>query len=148
MKRAALLDGLDRATDSATVYAIQRGLPLAINKKSTIIGSLLIQKNDDNLYDILDSDKNVLFKNISGYDVAVIISQRYNSGERAIIKEVLDLEHRFVKFHTDMIHYLHCMKNAKKKDSLRLAILEDKFQIAEAYARSIKDKIASFKRLK
>jgi hypothetical protein len=47
-----------------------------------------------------------------------------------------------------MIHYLHCMKTTKKKNADRLAILEDKFQVAEIHAKNIKDQLTLFKRMK
>jgi hypothetical protein len=143
-----LVERLDEATDLAATFAMQRGLPLAISKKSILIGSLVIEKNSKGFYDIIQADRNKLYEDISVFDVAVIIAQRYNSGERSVIKEVLDLERKFVKYHTDMIHYLHCMKSAKKKNPERLAILEDKFQVAELYAKDIKDQLALFKRMK
>ena len=148
MNKTKVLDTLDKVTDDTTIFAIQKGLPLILSKKSALIGNLLIEKNVNSFYDIYLPDKQILFENISSFDVAVIIAQRYNSGEHKIIHEVLELEEKFVKFHTDMVHYLHCMKSAKKKDSDRLLILEDKFQIAELRARNVKDKIISFKRFK
>jgi hypothetical protein len=141
-----LINTLDKATDGATILVLQRGLPLIVSKKSALIGNLLIEKNQDGFYDIYLPERIPLYENISGFDVAVIIAQRYSSGEHTIIREVLSLEEKFVKFHTDMIHYLSCMKSTK--DSIRLAILEDKFQVAELHAKDIKDKITSFKRLK
>ena len=147
MRNARLLDKLNRATDRAVTYAMQNGTPLAISKKSTLIGSLVIEKNKMGFYDIIKVDRSKLYENISVFDVAIIVAQRFNSGELSVIKEVLELERRFAKYHTDMIHYLHCMKS-KKKDTARLAILEDKFQVAEIHAKNIKDQLTFFKRMK
>ena len=143
-----LLEKLDQATDRAAIVAMQRGLPLGISKKSVLIGNLVIEKNTNGLYDIIKANRNILYRDISVFDVAIIVAQRYNSGEYSTIREVLNLEKQFVKYHTDMTHYLHCMKTAKKKDYERLAILEDKFQIAELHAKNIKDQLAHFKRMK
>jgi len=148
MRNARLLDKLNRATDRAVTYAMQNGTPVAISKKSTLIGSLVIEKNKMGFYDIIKVDRSKLYENISVFDVAIIVAQRFNSGEHSIIKEVLELERRFAKYHTDMIHYLHCMKSAKKKNADRLAILEDKFQVAEIHAKNIKDQLTFFKRMK
>ena len=81
--------------------------------------------------------------------MAVIVAQRYNHHETGVIKQVLILEDKFSKYHTDMIHYLHCMKAAKRKQDIdRLAILEDKFQLAEQRAKDTRDSISVFKRVK
>jgi hypothetical protein len=149
MNKASLLGKLSIATDKAASLVIQRGLPVTINKKSTIIGSTVVEKNDNGSYNVVSFDKKVLFENISVFDVAVIIAQRYNQQEHGVIKQVLYLEERFSKYHTDMIYYLHCMKSAKKKKDLdRFLILEDKFQVAEQYAKNTRDSISIFKRVK
>lgn len=149
MNRIDLLERLDRATYRAATYAIQRGNPLSIDKKSIMIGSTLIEKNNYGTYDIISFDKSKLFENISVFDVAIIIAQRYNMNEYGVIKQVLILEEKFSKYHTDMLHYLNCMKSAKKKHDLeRMAILEDKFQMAEQFAKDTRDRISSFKRIK
>ena len=45
-----------------------------------------------------------------------------------------------------MIHYLNCLKGARKRrDIERMAILEDKFQIAEILAKHARNGIAVFK---
>ena len=91
----------------------------------------------------------MLFENISVFDVAVIVAQRYNSGAMRDVERVLQLEQKFSKYHIDMLHYLHCMKVARKKnDAERSAILEDKFSMAELLAKNTRDKIANFKRVK
>lgn len=145
---AWILNELKKTTDKAAAYAIQRGTPMAISKKSTLIGSLVIEKNKKGFYNIIKPNKDILYGDISVFDVAIIIAQRYNSGEHLVIREILELEKRFSKFHTDMVYYLHCMKSAKKTDNQRLAILEDKFQLAEIHAKNIKDKLTLFKRVK
>lgn len=59
------------------------------------------------------------------------------------------LEEKFSKHHTDMLHYLNCLKGAKKnRDLERMAILEDKFQVSEMLAKQARDSILNFKRLK
>lgn len=149
MNKAFLLDKLDRATDKATAYAIQRGSLLSVNSKSMLIGRVLVEKNTTGTYDVLLFDRTPLFNNISVFDVAVIIAQRYHKNELGAVRQVLHLEERFSKYHTDMMHYLHCMRSAKKDhDDERMAILEDKFQMAEQCARDTRDKISSFKRTK
>jgi len=147
--RDTFLEHLDKATDRAASFAIQRGMPIPISSKSTMIGNTFVVKNVLGLYDVLNFDRTPLFLNISVFDVAVIIAQRYTSNESGTIRQVLQLEERFVKYHTDMIHYLHCMKSAKnKRDAERMAILEDKFQIAEQQAKNTRDRISIFKRVK
>ena len=148
MDRTELLEKLGRATDRAATFALQRGVPVPISKKSVLIGNVFIEKNKFG-YNVVALDRMKLYENISVFDVAVIIAQRYNSGEMSAIKQVLFLEDRFTKYHIDMIHYLHCMRSAKKKNDVeRMAILEDKFQVAESLARNIRDRIAFFKRVK
>lgn len=106
-------------------------------------------KNKLGLYDVVKPPDNHLYENISVFDVAVIIAQRYNAGETSIIKKILILEDRFTKHHNDMIHYLNCLKGAKKRrDIERMAILEDKFQVAEILAKNARDSISIFKRVK
>lgn len=149
MDRPALLEQLDNATDKAATYAVQRGMPMKLSSKSVMIGNTFIEKNTTGAYDVLGYNKTVLFENISVFDVAVIIAQRYNANELGVIRQVLTLEEKFSKYHSDMIHYLNCMKSAKKKqDSERMAILEDKFQMAEQLARNTRDRISVFKRVK
>ena len=148
MDRTELLEKLGRATDRAATFALQRGVPVPISKKSVLIGNVFIEKNKFG-YNVVALDRMKLYENISVFDVAVIIAQRYNSGEISAIKQVLFLEDRFTKYHIDMIHYLHCMRSAKKKNDVeRMAILEDKFQVAESLAKNIRDRIAFFKRVK
>lgn len=149
MDKPALLDKLERATDRAAGMAIQRGMPIPVSNKSVMIGTTLIEKNSTGMYNVVSIDRNVLFEDISVFDVAVIIAQRYNQHDLGTIKQVLFLENRFSKYHTDMLHYLHCMKSAKKKkDEERMAILEDKFHLAEQHAKDTRDRISVFKRAK
>lgn len=149
MDRSGLLNTLSRATDRATSFAIQRGMPIQVSKKSVMIGDTIIEKNKNGFYDILSFNKSKLYENISVFDVAVIVAQRYNRRESGVIKQVLTLEEQFSKYHNDMIHYLHCMKSAKKKQDVdRMAILEDKFQLAEQRAKDTRDSISVFKRVK
>ena len=120
-----------------------------MSKRSTLIGNVFVEKNVKGFYDVLKFDRSLLYGDISVFDVAIIIAQRYNAGETSAIKKVLYLEERFSKHHTDMIHYLHCMKGAKKNhDNERMAILEDKFQVSESLAKITRDKISVFKRIK
>lgn len=148
MNRPDLLNQLNVATDRAALFALQRGVPVPISKKSILIGNVFIEKNKLG-YTVIALDRIRLYENISVFDVAVIVAQRYNAGETSAIKQVLYLEDRFSKYHTDMTHYLSCMKSAKKKnDSERMAILEDKFRVAELLAKNIRDRISSFKRVK
>jgi len=147
MSRKTLIDKLNKVTDKAATIAIKRGYPIPISKKLSLVGNLCIEKNKDGFYDIKTTDKKVLYENIFGYDIAVVIAQRFNQGEISAIKKVLSIEEDFIKYHTDMVHYLNCMRTAKKnKDYDRLFILEDKFQLAEMHAKNIKDRLTSFKR--
>lgn len=149
MNKNKLVKKLDMATDKALKVAMKEGSPIPLSKKVTLVGFLRIEKNKDNLYDILNTTGTILFNNISVFDIAVIIAQRYNKTDFKTIEKIIILEERFSKFHLDMIHYLHCMKSAKRDNDLqRFAILEDKFHEAELYAKSIKEKITIFKRMK
>jgi len=149
MNRENLLDKLDRVADKAASYAITRGYPISVSKNSTLVGNVSVEKNSKDLYNVMTLDKHILYEDISVFDVAVIIAQRYNAGETHIVKQVLALEERFSKYHTDMIHYLHCLKGAAKRhDTERMAILEDKFQVSEILAKNTRDRITNFKRVK
>ena len=149
MERPELLDRLNKATDKAASYAIQRGLPIPSKKSGIWVGNTFIKKNKKGFYDIFTLDKKQLFSDIMVFDVATIISQRYTNGEFKTIEKVLALEYIYAKHHTDMLHYLHCMKGAKRRNDYNtMAILEDKFQIAESRARKTRDSIVFYKRVK
>jgi hypothetical protein len=149
MDRVALLDKLDKATDRGAQLAISRGIPVRISRKATLIGNTIVIKNLNSLYNVVSPNGLLIYEDISVFDIAVIIAQRYNSGEMATIKKVLALEERFSKYHNDMIHYLDCLKFAKKRHDIeRMAILEDKFQVAETSARNTRNSISVFKRIK
>lgn len=148
MDRSSLLDRLDKATELAAKIAVQRR-SIDLPKKMVPVGTVYVQLGKNNLYNILNYKHEIIFKDISVFDVAVIIAQRFSAGENSAIKKILFLESCFSKQHTDMVHYLSCMKHAKtKKDTERLCILEDKFQTAEMRARMLRDRISSFKRAK
>jgi hypothetical protein len=149
MNRAMLLDRLDKATDRAVSFAITRGDPIRVSKKSTLIGNTFVEKNAAGLYDVVLPNRVKLFGDISVFDVAIIVAQKYNNGESSAIKKILAKEEIFVKHHNDMIHYLNCLKSAKKRHDIeRMAILEDKFQVAEILARGARNSISIFKRVK
>lgn len=149
MKKKRLLEKLDRATDVAVSLAIDKCYPIKVSNKSTIIGNTFVEKNSNGYYDVVSPGGTVLYRDIYVFDIAVIIAQRYNAGETAVIKKVMALEEKFSKHHTDMLHYLNCLKGAKKnRDLERMAILEDKFQVSEMLAKQARDSILNFKRLK
>jgi len=149
MNKENLLKKLDKATSRAASISIQRGIPIAISNKLVRVGNLFISKNKNNFFDVLTADRTPLYKDILVFDVAVIIAQRYSTGQKSIIKTVLELEEKYSKFHTDMIYYLHAIKIAKEKNDInKMSILEDKFQSAEMQAKELRDKISVFKRVK
>jgi hypothetical protein len=149
MDKIRLVKELDTATNLAASIALKKGVPIPISKKSTLVGNLLIEKNKNGFFNIVNSSKTVLHKDISVFDVAMIVAQKYISKDFSSIKKVLYLESRFVKYHIDMTHYLHCMKSAKKKKDIeRFAILQDKFQTAEMLAENIKNNLNVFKTVK
>lgn len=149
MERLALIEQLNTATDKAAKFAIKRGMPISNNKQGMWVGNTLIKQNTIGLYDIFTLDKKLIFTNISVFDVATIVSQRYTTGEFKVVQKVLVLEHTFAKHHTDMIHYLHCIRAAKRRrDYDTMAILEDKFQVSEIRAKHIRDNISFFKKVK
>ncbi len=146
MKRSALIDTLDRATDKAASLAIERGLPIPGSNSKTWIGKACVKKNTLGYYDVMSLDQLVLFENIIVFDVATIVAQRYTRKEFRTIDKVLLLENKYSKHYNDMMHYLHCIKGAKtRKDYVTVSILEDKFQLAEQRAKIIKNDIAIFK---
>lgn len=149
MTKELLLDKLNRATDRAATLAIGRSMPVTISKKGTIVGYLLVEKNKNGLYDVLSIDKRVIYSDVLVFDIAVILAQRHTDADFGTVKKILHLEETYSKYHNDMVHYLHCLKLAKKNHDIdRMAILEDKFQIAESKAKNIRDNITIFKRVK
>ena len=149
MDKPKLLEELDTATNLAASIALKKGVPIPISKKSTLVGNLLIEKNKNGFFNIVNSSKKILHEDISVFDVAMIIAQKYISSDLLSIKKVLYLEGKFIKYHIDMTHYLHCMKSAKKKkDFERFAILQDKFQTAEMLAENVKNNLNIFKTTK
>lgn len=146
MSRPDLLDKLDRATDRGARLAISKGFPIRLSKKSTLIGNSFVEKTINGLYSVVTSNNKIIYENVIVFDVAVIIAQRYNTGELSTIRKILELEKVFSKHHNDMVHYLNCLKAAKKRHDIeRMAILEDKFQVAELSARYARDSISVFK---
>jgi hypothetical protein len=149
MDRSKLIDNLDKATDKAASNAIESGFPIHNTTSSAWVGKTFIKKNRNGFYDIFSLDKKVLFKDITVFDVATIIAQRYTSGELRTVERVVKLESEYSTYRTNMMHYLHCIQGAKsRKDYDTMAILEDKFQMAEIRAKRIRNDIAIFKRLK
>lgn len=147
--RSLLIAGLDKATDKVVSTAISSGLPLHITKKTTIVGSTLIEKNKSGFYNVKLMDGRVLYKDIYVFEVAIIVAQRYNLKEFNIIKKVMKLEEKYAKLHMDMKYYLHCIKGAKKQNDFeRMSILEDKFQSTELLAKKLRDDISFFKKMK
>jgi hypothetical protein len=147
--KSELLDKLDRATDKAVTVAIRECMPLAITKKSVVVGNLSVRKNDKGLFDIMSFGKQKLYENIAVFDVAITVAQNHNRGHYSDIKKILYLEERFSKYHTDMVFYLHAMKGARRnKDTEKFSILEDRFRLAETSAKSVRDGISVYKRLK
>lgn len=146
MNRQFFIQQLDKATTKATSLVIKQPFPIAITKNKVIVGDLCIIKNKFGSYDILTKNYTKLYSSVYLFEVAVILAQSYIMDDMSMIKKVLMLQEQLEKHHIDMIHYLHCMKSAKKRrDIERMMILEDKFQVAESYARGIKDKISSIK---
>ena len=144
-----MLDRIDKATDKIAMVAIRRGTILPVAEKLIRVDEAYVQKSGHGFYNILDCNKDLMYRDICVFDVAVIVAQKYSKGQRMELKKVLALESSFFKYHTDMTYYLNCMKKVKvKKDIERLCILEDKFQMAEVHAKDLRDKISSFKRVK
>lgn len=148
MNKASIVEQMNAAADKAASFAIERGLPIP-NKSGAWVGQTYIKKNKRGFYDIFSLENQLLFGDIAVFDIAIIISQRYSSGEFKTINKVMELEHVYSKHHTDMLHYLHCLRGAKKRhDYDAMAILEDKFQVSEIRARGVRDNIFIFRRLK
>ena len=149
MVNSTLLEKLDRATDNAVKVALSKAIPLPITKKVSVVGDFIVEKKSNGYYDVKSLDNTILYSDISSYDVAVIICQRLSVREVGIVKKVLTLDDQYQKYRTEMLHLLSCLKGAtRRRDYERMAILEDKFQIAEMMARRIKDSINFFKKTK
>ena len=149
MEKSELLNRLNDATNKAAEIMARKELLSTSGKFSSRVGNMLIRKNLVGLYDITSSDNKKIFSNISAFDIATIIAQRHATGEIKSIEKVLILENTFLKHHTDMIHYLHCIKAAKKRREYdTMAILEDKFQVSEIRAKLVRNSISIFKRTK
>lgn len=147
--KQSMLRQLDKATDKAATIAIRQSMPIPSSTPGMWVGNTHITQNDNGFYNIYALDKKILFKDIIAFDIATIISQRYTGKEFKAIEKILVLETEYAKYHTDMMHYLHCLKGAKKRrDYDTMAILEDKFQIAEIRAKKTKNSITLYKRLK
>lgn len=147
MNRINLVNQLNKVADKVVTVAIQKCTPMRLTKNSILLGNIFVEKNNKGMYNVLSFNKAILYEDISVFDVAIIVAQRYHSNEMNVIKQVLILEEKYSKYHNDMVHYLHCMKISKKRqDTDRLAILEDKFQLAEQRAKDIRDNISTFKR--
>ena len=147
--RSKFSEAFDDALNRAATIAIKNSDPVKKNKNSTYVGSTIVEKNENGLYDIKFINQTMLFENLSSFDVAMIIAQRYNTNEQNIIKQVIALDEKYSKHHTAIVHYLHCFKSAKKRNDIeKMCIFEDKFQVAEGLAKLTKDRIAFFKRVK
>jgi hypothetical protein len=146
---STLLDRLDQATDRAVDILVQRSMPVQLSRKSVLVGNSFIRRNDLGLYDVFSISRHKLYSDISVFDVAIIVAQNHNIQKFSNVKRVLALEGKFSKFRTDMMYYLHAMTGAKKNNDFeRLAILEDRFTVAESSARNIRDSISFFKKAK
>lgn len=141
-----LVDRLDVATSRAIELARKSGLPLRIDKKVTLVGNFFINKNSNDLYDILDFSKKVVAPDVSCHDTAVTVCQRLTVNEHITADKILKLDQRYSLYRTEMIIFLHCIKGARKnKEYDRIAVLEDKFANVELMARAIKNDIGLFK---
>ena len=112
--RIALIEQLKHATDKAASFMVQRG-----TLEPRRIGSTHIRRNKNGFYDIFSLNNKLLFENIMVFDIAIIIAQRYTSGEFSALSKVLDLES-----------------------------VEDKFRISEVRASRARDSIVFYKRVK
>jgi hypothetical protein len=149
MNRLEILDRLNKAANRAAVFAVERGSIKPMSKKQNVSENAFVEKSKNGFYNVLNSDEDVLYRDISMKAVAEVIAQYCSVNETKSLNRILFLESHFFKHHTDMIHYLNCIKLAKtRNDRERMYILEDKFQIAEIQARELRDEIASFKRVK
>lgn len=149
MSKKDLIRKLDKATDKAVIVALSKNIPLKISSKSTIIGNTRIEKNSRGFFNVITIGGNILYEDISLFDVAVIIAQRYIDGEISAIRRIVALDEKYSKHHSDMLHYLHCLKAAKRDGDIeRMAILEDKFQMAEIMAKHIRNSLLVFKKTK
>lgn len=148
MSRASIIDKLDKVTFKAAIFMRKNRYPVLISEETTALGRTLVKRNSLGLYDIIDAKQNKVFENIIVFGIAVIIAQKHDAGDVESVKKIILLEEKYTKHHTDMTHYLCCMRIAKaKKDFVRMAILEDKFRISEQKAKLIRDKISVFKKI-
>lgn len=149
MERPALINKIKKATHKAALLAMSSGFPMEISVNSVLVGKTCVTRNTSGFYDVIRADGTIIYKNLAMFDIAIIIAQRHNSGEINTVYKVIALEQVYAKHHTDMTHYLNCLKGAKRRSDIeRMAILEDKFQLAEMLAKVAKDSISKFKRIK
>ena len=149
MNKKPLIEKLERATNRAVALAIDNKFPLPITKNTTVVGNLLVEKNKKGFYNIASMSRSIIFEDIIVYDVAVILAQRYMDKDRSAVSRIIDLEQKYAKHRTDMIYYLHNLRSSLNRGDIeRALILEDKFKLAEAHAKMLKDQLVLFKKLK
>lgn len=146
MNKLDIVKKLDVITDNAAISVLKRAVPLEISDDFILVGNLSVRKNINGFYDVYNFNTIKLYENIILADIAILLAQKYNFGKTNIINKILHLENTYAKYHLDMVHYLNCMKSSKKrKDYERLAILEDKFRVAEQRAKRYKKMMLNFK---
>ena len=148
--RAQLLTMLSNAVNTATKAAMKGNRPMVISKRNTIVGPVSIDKIDTGTYTLRRATIiRPLYTNIVLYESAVLIAQAYNRGDRDMIKEILTLESQYVKYSTDMLHYLTCYRAVCARNEIdRMLVLEDKFNTADETVKSIKYKLGKLRNSK
>lgn len=145
-KRRDILDKLDRITNAAAIAISGSGSPLCLSRDACFVGNFAVKKNKNDLYDITTIGGLSLYSDISSFDIAVMIAQRYRSGEKSSVNKILSIEKLHAKYYLDAVHYRRCLKLAKANKELeRVYILEDKIQNASAMLKNIRQQLEVFK---
>ena len=145
--RPKLLSLLNVAVNKVAKATVKEGRPLAISKKDTYVGPMLVQKLENGTYSICKTGaKEPVYANIQLYEAAVLISQHYERGSISAVKELLKIDNDYAKYKTDMMHYLACYKQVKQKNDIdRMLVLEDKFYMAEELSKTSRERLSKFK---
>jgi hypothetical protein len=142
--REKLLSSLvDAVNKTARIIATNNEISL-LNKKQ-VINNLTVEIDNNGFYSINNTSQ-IIYKNITLLDSAIIIAQRYNKKQNNIINDVIELDKEYSKYCIEMIHYFRCYKRYKKSnDSQRMYILEDRYQLAYQNASMVKQKILRYR---
>jgi hypothetical protein len=144
--RPKIISLLNVIVNKVAQTTIKEGCPMALSKKDTYVGSVLVQKLDDGTYTISKADKPIpIYSDIYLYESAILIARYYDRGSVSIIREILKVDKECAKHKTDMMHYIACYKQVKQtRDTERMLVLEDKFCMSEESLKITRSKLSRF----